>query len=86
MSKFREQQAESEHAQTAAEMATPQNHIGMSSLMSRTAGGLAGGINSIFRADTVEMSINAPDYDSFMHEDNDYFGLMDDDSRADSGL
>ena len=70
----------------AANMATQQNCIGMSSLMSRTMGGLAGSINSIFGSDTAEMSIDAPDYDSNMNKDDGYFSLMDDDSRANSRL
>ena len=74
------------HDQVAEKMTTPPNCIGMPSLMSRTVGGLAGSSNSIFGADTVEMSINAPDYDSFMHKDDDYFGLMDDDSQTDCRL
>ena len=63
-----------------------QPHNGMTSLKSRTVGGITGSINSIFRTDSAKMSTDKPpDYNDFMREDDDYFGLMDDTYRADRG-
>ena len=85
-SKLLKQQAASKQAQMAVNMAIAQPHIRMSSLMSRTVGGITGSINTIFGTETAEMSIDKPpDYNSFMSKDDDYFGLMDDTSRANGG-
>ena len=77
----------SDQAQMAVNMDIEQPHNGMTSLKSRTVGGITGSINSIFGTDSAEMSIDKPpDYDNFMREDDDYFGLMDDTYRADRGV
>ena len=86
-SKLLEQWAVSDQAQMAVNMDIEQPHNGMTSLKSRTVGGITGSINSIFGTDSAEMSIDKPpDYDNFMREDDDYFGLMDDTYRADRGV
>ena len=86
-SKLLEQQAVSNQAQMAVNMDIEQPCNGMTSLKSRTVGGITGGTNSIFRTDSADMSIDEPpDYDDFMREDDDYFGLMDDTYRADRGV